>query len=303
MVHKHDHHIDSSGEKRLNVAFLIGIVLNVGFVAVEVVFGLLLNSVALLSDAGHNFSDVLSLLIGAVAFFLMKVKPGRKSTYGLKKLTVLAAFVNSVLLMVATGAIIFYSVKRFFHPQQLEAGSIMLVATIGIVINAVSALLFFRDHKKDLNVKAVFWHLVADTLVSVGVVIGAYIIKLTEAYWIDPLIGLIISMVIILSTWTILRDSFLMMIDVAPQGFDVEQIKRLLESDEAVRSVHHVHLWAISTMLVSLTAHIVLDKDYRLTELEEIKRRLKHLLAERGIMHSTIEFESEDFKCEADYEC
>ena len=298
--HGHNHELDAS---QVNMAFFIGIGLNIIFVIVEVVYGLLLNSSALLSDAGHNFSDVLSLIIGASAYLLVKVQPRRKFTYGLKKLTVLAAFVNSVLLLIAVGAIITHSFRRMLHPEPLDSVSIMIVAGVGIVINSLSAWLFYGSRKKDINIKAVFWHLVADALVSVGVVIGAFIIKLTNAYWIDGFIGVVISVIILISTWDLLRESFLMTIDVAPKDFDVEQIKRKLETHESVVSVHHVHLWAISTMLFSFTAHVVVRNNFNLRELEKIKKELKSMLAAEGIRHSTIEFESEDFQCEHEYEC
>ncbi len=303
MEHKHNHSHHQINTANLNTAFLVGIGLNVVFVVVEVVYGIVLNSSALLSDAGHNFSDVISLIIGASAFVLMKFKPREKFTYGLRKLTVLAALVNSVLLLIAVGVIIFHSVERMFNPEPLDANSVMIVAIVGVVINSISAWLFYGSRKNDINIKAVFWHLVADALVSVGVVVGAFIIKITDAYWIDGFIGLVISVIILVSTWDLLRDSFLMAIDVAPRGFDIEEIKSMLVGHEEVESVHHVHLWAISTTMYSLTAHVVVKGNYTLDRLEQIKKDLKEMLAHKGIGHSTIEFESPGFQCEHDYEC
>ncbi len=303
MRHKHEQTHHDADVNRMNLAFGIGILLNIIFVIVEIFYGIVLNSSALLSDAGHNFSDVISLIIGASAFLLLKFKPHKKYTYGLRKLTVLAAFVNSVLLLIAVGAIIFHSIRRILHPEPLNAIDIMIVAAIGIVINSISAWLFYGSRKKDINIKAVFWHLVTDAMVSMGVVIGALIIRLTNAYWIDGLIGLIISVIILISTWGLLKESFFMTIDVAPQKFDVDKIRRSMEGIEHVSSVHHFHLWAISTTINSLTAHVVVDKNYTLDNLEQIKKGIKEMLASEGITHSTIEFESQDFRCEHDYEC
>ncbi len=305
MAHSHHdhHHTHGINDQKLNLAFIIGIGLNVAFVVIEVVYGLLLNSVALLSDAGHNFSDVISLLLGALAFYLLKVKPHKRYTYGLKKLTVFIAVLNSVLLFIAVGAIIFHSIDRVINPEPLQSVKIGIVAFIGIIINSVSAALFFSSRKGDINIRAVFWHLVADALVSVGVVIGAIIIKFTGAYWIDGVLGIIISVVILFSTWGLLRDSFLMLIDVAPREFEVENIRTWFMEFPWVDSVHHIHVWALSTTEYSLTAHVVVKDNYSLTELEEKKKQIKQMLASHNIRHSTIEFESVDFKCDHDYEC
>jgi len=300
MAHKHNQSIN---ELHLSRVFFLGIILNVIYVVVEIVYGLLLNSSALLSDAGHNFGDIISLLIGAIAFYLAKIKPKGNYTYGLNKITVFAPFVNSILLLIAVGAVVMHSFKRLLSPVPLDSIIIMIVASVGIFINSLSAWLFFKDRKKDINVKVVFWHLVADALVSVGVVLGAIIIKFTGAYWIDGFVGLVISVIILVSAWELLRDSFLMMIDVVPKGVDIEDIKKVLVAESEVVSVHHIHVWAISTTLLSLTVHVVVSNNYTLKELEQIKVKLKNKLAKKGILHSTIEFESQDFQCKHDYEC
>jgi cobalt-zinc-cadmium efflux system protein len=198
MSHDHSHHNTS---QNYNKAFVVGIALNSAYIIVEMVFGVLTNSMALISDAGHNLSDVFSLVLSLVAFRLTRIKPTEIYTYGFKKSTILASLLNAVILLVAVGSIGWEAIQRFYHPQEISGGVVAVVAGIGIIINAASAFLFFKDKDKDLNLKGAYMHLFADALVSVGVVIAGVIISYTHWLWIDPMISLVIMLVIVLGTW------------------------------------------------------------------------------------------------------
>lgn len=288
--HDHHHHQISS----LNRAFIIGIVLNLGFVLAEFGAGFWFNSLGLLSDAGHNLSDVASLILAMLAFRLAKVHPTSKYTYGLKKSTVLVSLLNAVILLIAVGIIIAESIEKFLHPQPVEGGAIAWVAGIGVLINGFTAWLFLKDKDKDLNVKGAYLHMAADALVSVGVVVSGIIIIYTGWYIIDPIIGIVIALVIVYSTWGLLRDSLRLSLDGVPAGTDLSQIEEAMTSVEGVESIHHLHVWAISTTETALTAHIVLSD---LSRMEEIKEEIKHRLVHAGVQHATLEFELPTAPC------
>jgi len=286
--HTHDHsHSIAINKTNINV-FLIGIGLNVAFVIAEVVAGVVYNSVALLTDAGHNLSDVASLLISLVAFWIAKRQSTAVYTYGYKKATVLAALANAVVLLIAVGVLGFESFRRFFNPEPVSGQVIAWVAAIGILINGVSAFLFFRQ-KHELNSKAAYLHLLADALVSLGVVIGGVVISYTHLYWIDAAIGIVIMIVILVSTWSLLRDSFKMTIDAVPAGLDLEKIKKVIAHTPHVHQVEHVHVWALSTTENALTAHVVIDSDLSFEKKLQVVNDIKHALEHHNIHHSTIE--------------
>lgn len=297
--HSHSHeghsHSHSVNMEHLNKAFIIGIVLNLVYVAVEFVAGLILDSVSLISDAGHNFSDVIGLVLALAAFRLARVKPNRRYTYGYKKSTILISLLNACILLVAVGVIVWESVGKLRNPQPIEGDAIAWVAGVGIVINAFTAWLFMKDRKKDLNVKGAYLHMAADTLVSVGVVVSGIVIGFTGWYIIDPIIGIAIAVVILISTAGLLLDSVRLSLDGVPSGIVPEDVrKQLLESEPQLKDIHHIHIWAISTTENAITAHVVLkDSD----DLCGVKERLKDSLAGMGIAHSTLEFESPDEKC------
>lgn len=284
--HSHSHAMEITKSNK-NV-FLIGIGLNMAFVLAEVIAGFAYNSMALLTDAGHNLSDVASLVVSLVAFWIAKKQSNAAYTYGFKKTTVLAALVNAVVLLVAIGILGYESFTRLFKPQPVEGGVIAWVAAIGIIINSISAFLFFKQ-KRELNSRAAYLHLLADALVSLGVVIAGIIISKTKLYWIDPAIGLLIMIVILISTWGLLRDSFKMTIDAVPAGIELDAIKKIITGVPHVNHVHHVHVWAISTTENALTAHVVIDDQLHFDEKLQVVEKIKHELEHHNIQHSTIE--------------
>ena len=289
MEHSHSHAQGpvEINQKNKNV-FLIGIGLNLAFVLAEVIAGFANNSMALLTDAGHNLSDVASLAISLVAFWMAKKKSTAVFTYGYKKTTVLAALANAVVLLIAIGILGYESFTRLFKPEIVSGTTIAWIAALGIVINSVSAFLFFRQ-KHELNSKAAYLHLVADALVSLGVVIAGIVINYTHLYWIDPAIGLVIMVVILVSTWGLLRDSFKMTIDAVPAGIELDEIKKAITGVLHVKAVHHVHVWPLSTTENALTAHVVLDDNISFEEKLKVIDEVKHELLHYHIHHSTIE--------------
>ncbi|WP_293666180.1 cation diffusion facilitator family transporter [uncultured Parabacteroides sp.] len=295
MGHSHEHHHDHHHEiTSLNKAFIIGISLNLVFVVAEFLAGFWYNSLGLLSDAGHNLGDVASLVLAMLAFRLAKVQPTSRYTYGYKKSTVLVSLLNAVILLVAVGIIIGESVGKLFHPQPVEGDAIAWVAGIGVVINAVTAWLFMKDKDKDLNVKGAYLHMAADALVSVGVVVSGLVIARTGWYVIDPIIGLLIALIIIYSTWGLLRDSLRLSLDGVPVGTDIRKVENAIREVPGVQDVHHLHIWAISTTETALTAHIVI-KDTN--QMETVKHEIKHELEHVGVQHATLEFETTGACC------
>ncbi|HEY4155929.1 MAG TPA: cation diffusion facilitator family transporter, partial [Puia sp.] len=254
--HSHSHVVEL---KSVNTAFIIGIALNLAFVVVEVIAGLLINSLSLLSDAGHNLADVASLGLALFAFRMLKVKSNSTYTYGYKKTTVLVALLNGGILLVSIGAILFESAHRLIRPEPLPGRTISIVAAAGILINGLTALLFFRTKENDLNIKGAFLHLMADAVISVALVIGGIVIYFTSWYWIDPLLGIAVAIAIVFSTWKLLRDSLRLSLDGVPQGIDLRTVKETIEKIGGVRDFHHVHIWALSTMENALTGHVVLN--------------------------------------------
>ena len=290
--HHHDHHHHEITS--LNKAFIIGITLNLAFVVAEFVAGFWYNSLGLLSDAGHNLGDVASLVLAMLAFRLAKVHPTGKYTYGYKKSTVLVSLLNAVILLVAVGIIIAESIGKLMHPRPVEGDAIAWVAGIGVVINGITAWLFMKDKEKVLNVKGAYLHMAADALVSVGVVVSGIVIAHTGWYIIDPIIGLLIAIVIIVSTWGLLRDSLRLSLDGVPMGTDIDKVEEVIHAVEGVKGVHHLHIWAISTTETALTAHIAIEN---VSDMERIKQEIKHELLHAGIQHATLEFEMSGIKC------
>lgn len=295
MAHEHTHiHAHNHTLTSLNKAFIIGIILNLIFVLVEFGAGFYFNSLALLSDAGHNLSDVVSLVLALLAFRLAKVKANTKYTYGYKKSTVLVSLLNAVILLVAVGGILVESINKLQHPEAVQGGAIAWVAGIGVLINAFTAFLFMKDKEKDLNVKGAYLHMAADTLVSVGVLIAGLIIRQTGWYIIDPVIGLTVAIIILISTWGLLHDSIRLSLDGVPVSIDSKIVQDTISQLSGVESIHHLHIWAISTTENALTAHIVI-KD--VNKMEELKHEIKHKLEQLGIGHATLEFETGNITC------
>lgn len=279
----------------LNRIFIVCIVLNLLFVGVEAVVGLLYNSLGLLSDAGHNLSDVFSLLLALVAFRLAKWPASQHFTYGYKKSTILISLVNAVILLVAVGAIVIESAYRLRHPQPVSGLAIGWTAGVGIVVNGLTTWLLMRDRKRDLNVHGAYLHMLMDTLVSVGVVISGVIIGYTGWVWVDSAVSLAIALVILVSTFNLLCESLYLSIDAVPSSVDLERLRTRLDAVPALRGWHHLHVWAISTTENAATLHVVVDS---LEEMAGVKRELKALFHAEGISHCTIEFETPGAPCD-----
>lgn len=293
--HSHDHgHSHTPAITTLSRAFIIGIALNVAYVLAEGIAGLWFHSLGLLSDAGHNLTDVASLVLALVAFKLAGVAANRRYTYGYKKSTILISLLNALALGVVVVFIIIESVQKIIHPQPVQGQVISIVAAIGVVINGFTAYLFMKDQKKDLNVKGAYLHMLADTLVSVGVVVSGIVIYFTDWYVIDPVIGLVVAIVIVFASWELLRDSLRLALDGVPTQIDVEKVQKLMEQHDGVKEIHHLHIWAISTTQNALTAHILVDD---IAGMEHTKEQLKAKLSEMGITHATLEFETSESHC------
>ena len=290
--HHHKHEIDASS---LNRAFMIGISLNIIYVLVEFGFGLYSHSMGLLSDAGHNLTDIASLVLALLAFRLLKVNTSKRYTYGLKKSTILVSLLNAVLLLVVVGIIIGESIHKLIAPIEVAGSTIAWVAAVGVVVNGLTTWLFMKDKERDLNVKGAYLHMAADTLVSIGVVVSGIVIYFTDWYFIDPIIGLLVAIIIMISTWQLLRQSIRLTLDGVPDNVDYDTVEKTLREHPEVVDCHHIHLWALSTTENAMTAHVVI-RDY--ANAESIKNDLRHQLEHIGISHVTLELEMEGTHCE-----
>lgn len=293
--HSHHHHSDHSHHHQANSynrAFVISVTLNAGFVVAEVVYGLLANSLALLADAGHNLSDVLGLLLAWGASVLVRRQPTPRRTFGFRRSSILAALLNATFLLIACGGIGLEAIQRFHSPAPVEGGTIILVAAIGIVVNTVSALMFVSGRKSDLNIRGAFLHLAADAVVSLGVVLTGIAILVTQWQWLDPIVSLAITIVIVIGTWQLFRESFDLMLDAVPEGIEPLAVRTYLAERPGVAQVHDMHIWAMSTTEVALTAHLVTPAghpgDVFLAEL------CRELHDHFGIKHATIQIELGD---------
>jgi cobalt-zinc-cadmium efflux system protein len=293
-AHGHHHHDHAPKLDHLNTAFIVGIILNSAFVLLEVVAGLWSHSLSLLTDAGHNLSDVAGLALALLAFKLTKVSSNSEYTYGYKRSTIIVSFFNALVLFIAVGFIGYEAVMRFIHPEVIAGGTMAWVAFAGI--NAVTAWLFVKDKDKDLNIKGAYLHMAIDAIVSFGVVISGLIIYFTHLYWIDSVVSLIVAIVILRGTWSLLSDSLRLEMDGVPKEMDVEKIKAELMKAKGVVDVHHIHVWALSTTENALTAHLVIDQN-SVSTFDSIKHDLRHRLEHLSISHSTFEPEFADEKC------
>lgn len=285
----HHEHSHSHSLNNYNKAFIIGITLNVIYILVEVFYGLMINSMALLADAGHNFSDVLGLLLAWGAAYLAKTATTEKRTYGLRKSTILAALFNAILLMIAVGAITIEAIRKFISPELVQGSTMMIVAGVGVVINAITAILFMKGRNKDLNIKGAFLHMAADAGISLGVVLAGLILTYTNWLWLDPAISLVIVIVITIGTWGLLRDSFHLSMDAVPSGINLKEVGNYLKGLSGVTEVHDLHIWAMSTTEVALTAHLVIPAETK--DDYFLKKICGELHTRFGIEHSTIQIE------------
>jgi cobalt-zinc-cadmium efflux system protein len=282
--HAHAHH--STDFSR---AFAIGIALNLAFVIAEVLFGIRANSMALIADAGHNMSDVLGLVVAWGGASLARTAPSARFSYGLKKASILSALINALFLLVAVGAIGAEAVRRLFHPGHTEGQVVIAVAAAGILVNGVTAWLFSRGSKHDINLRGAFIHMAADALVSVAVVFAGAVILWTGQEWVDPAMSLAVAAVILWSTFGLLRESVGMTLAGVPKGIEVDQVEFALSEIPGVEAIHDLHIWPISTTETALTAHVVTaHADYPDVLLEAARK----LLHDRfHIEHCTIQVE------------
>ena len=274
----------------------MGIILNSVFVLLEVVAGLWSHSLSLLTDAGHNLSDVAGLALALLAFKLTKVSSNSEYTYGYKRSTIIVSFFNALVLFIAVGFIGYEAVMRFIHPEHVEGGTMAWVALAGIGVNGVTAYLFVQGKDKDLNVKGAYLHMAVDAIVSFGVVVSGLIIYFTKLYWIDSVVSMIVAVVILRGTWSLLSESLRLEMDGVPKEMDLDKIKLELMKGKGIVDVHHIHVWALSTTENALTAHLVIDPAYTST-FDAIKHDLRHRLEHLSISHSTFEPEFSDEKC------
>ncbi len=304
MGHDHKHHHDHSVKlKNVNAAFLIGIILNLSFVIVEIIYGIYIHSLSLFSDAGHNFADVAALALSLLAFRLMKVKSNDNYTYGYKKTSVLVALFNAAVLLASVILIIYQAIHRFFHPEILSGKIVAIIAGIGIFVNAVSAFLFLKNKENDLNIKSAYLHLLSDAVVSFGIVVGGLIIYYTGWFWLDPVIGIIIAIVILVGTFNLFKNSLRLSLDGVPENIELEKIKAAAQKIKGVKELHHIHVWAMSTAENALTAHLVLEENITNEQEQKIKAKLKHELLHQNIAHITLETERENQTCTESAPC
>ena len=290
--HAHDHAPESFGK-----AFAIGIGLNLGFVIVEAVFGFAANSMALLSDAGHNLSDVLGLVIAWAGGTLAQRGSSPRFTYGLKKASILAALVNALFLLVAVGGIGAEAIRRLFHPSATEGGIVSIVAAVGIVVNGITALLFMRG-QHDINIRGAVLHMAADSLVSLAVAIAGLVILWTGQQWVDPAMSLAVAIVILWGSFGLLKESMWMSLAGVPAGIDADEVEEALGEIDGVETVHDLHIWPLSTTETALTAHLVAP---HIPSTDALLRDARKMLHDRfAIGHCTLQIERthlEDTAC------
>lgn len=291
-----DHEHKSSGHNHAPAdfgrAFLVGTLLNIGFVVVEGGYGIAVNSVALLADAGHNLSDVLGLLIAWGAATLSKRKPSPHYSYGLRRTSILAALFNATFLLIAIGAIAFEAVQRLMHPQPVEGGVIMAVAAVGILINGITAWLFASGRKGDINIRGAFLHMAADAAVSAGVVAAGFLVIKTGWLWLDPATSLVIVAIILVGTWGLLKSSVAMSLDRVPEGIAPADVDSALMALPGVSKVHDLHIWSMSTTDVALTCHLVMPAGCPGDTFLHDASQMLHDRFEIG--HSTIQIERDE---------
>lgn len=292
--HHHHHHAEAVDIASLKGVYWVSIALNLAFVGVEAGVGLWKGSLGLLSDAGHNLSDVFSLILALVAFRLAGTRGNKHFTYGYRKGSILISLLNAVILLVAVGAIVLESIHKLRQPVAVNGGAIAWTAAAGILVNGLTTFLLMRYRKSDINSRGAFLHMAADTLVSVGVVVSGVVISLTGWSVIDPIIGLVIAVIILVGTWDLLSESLRMSLDAVPEGIDPDDVQKKMEDTPGVSSVHHIHIWPISTTEIALTAHLVLAQDARS---EDVVRTVKQTLREAGIHHATLETEQAGQNC------
>jgi cobalt-zinc-cadmium efflux system protein len=298
--HNHSHGHDHAGHSHaghshapasFGRAFAIGTALNVSFVVVEAIYGIAAGSMALLADAGHNLGDVLGLLMAWGATVLAKKRPKGRYTYGLRSTSILAAFLNALLLLVAITIIAIEAIRRFSEPAPVAGITVMVVAAVGILVNGLTAWLFMSGRKGDLNIRGAFLHMASDAAVSAGVVVAGFVILKTGLSWIDPVVSLVIVAVIAISTWGLLRDSVNLSLQASPSGVDPDEIAAFLRARPGVADIHDLHIWPLSTTETALTVHLLLPGGYPGDVFtSELAAQLKEKFE---IHHATVQIETD----------
>jgi cobalt-zinc-cadmium efflux system protein len=287
--HDHEHHHHHHAPATFDRAFALGVGLNVAFVLAEFLFGLRAHSLALVSDAGHNLSDVLGLSLAWAGSVLARRGPTPRRTYGMRRFSILAALGNAGFLLVAVGAITVEAIGRLYHPEPVASGIVMVIAAIGILVNTGTALAFMRGRHHDLNVRGAWLHMLGDAAASAGVVLTGLLIGLTGWLWLDPMVSLLLVALILWSTWGLARDSFDLALDAVPPGIDPDAVSAVLRALDGVVEVHDLHIWGMSTTDVALTAHLV--RPCGGGEDAVLADATRQLSARFGIAHATIQLE------------
>ena len=281
----HSHHHNDNFSR----AFAVGIALNVAFVLIETAYGFYANSIALIADAGHNLSDVLGLIVAWAGGMMARATPSPRFTYGLKKASILSALINSLLLLIAVGAIGAEAVRRLFHPSSTDGKVVIIVAAVGIAVNGITAFLFSRGHQHDINIRGAFLHMMADALVSVAVVAAGLVILWTDQRWVDPVMSLAVAVIILWGSIGLLKESVWMSLAGVPAGINVDQVELELAALDGVETVHDLHVWPLSTTETALTAHLVAPG---VDEADELLLAARSMLHDRfGIEHCTLQIE------------
>lgn len=288
MAHSHGHHHNEPNKKNL----LISIVLNAVITLAEFIGGIFSNSLALISDAAHNLSDTMAIIISYIAMIIGKKDSTAKNTFGYKRIEILAALFNAVVLIVISVYLFYEAYERFINPEPIKGKTMLIVATIGLFGNLISVLLLHKDSTHNLNVKAAYLHLIGDTLSSVGVIIGAILIYYLEIYWIDPLLTIIIGLVIIKATWSILKETIDILMQASPAGLDLKEIQDELEKHPEIKNIHHIHAWSLSDNIIHFQCHADVNNNLAICDIDKIRIELENVLHDSfGIHHITIQME------------
>lgn len=290
-----DHGNQQHSGQDFGAAFAIGVTLNLLFVVLQIGFGIIAHSLALIADAGHNFGDVLALVLVWAASALSRKAPTERRTYGLRSSSILAALFNALLLLVVVGGIAWEAIRRFRTQVEVAAPIVIWIATIGVVVNAVTALMFMSGRKRDLNIRAAFLHMAADAAISLGVALAGLAIFWTGRHWIDPLVSLLIAATIVWGTWSLLRDSINLALHAVPAGIDIRAVRKYLSGLPHVTAVHDLHVWPLSTTETALTAHLVRDVNH--CDCALLLKAARDLQDQFQIHHATLQFETPDHIC------
>ena len=295
MAHIHNHSHTQANPVSHRKAFAIGIGLNIAFVIIEVIYGLMANSSALLADAGHNASDVLGLIFAWTAIWLATMKPKGKYTYGLRKTTILVSILNALLLFGAVAAIAWTAYRKFQNPEPVAGTQVMIVAGIGVIVNTFTALLFVKGQKHDLNIRGAYLHMAADAGISLGVVVAGLLINLTGALWIDPVTSLLIVAIVMWSAWHLFTESINLALDAVPKHIKLDEVRDFLLLKNGVKGLHDLHIWAMSTTQAALTVHLVMPEGQSDSFISSLQGELQQKF---GINHTTFQIEHERIKNE-----